>query len=81
MDYPRDRRERLSSSGALIESLIEQFHRRVKGNEKFWTDRRAEAVLQVRAGSLFDDDRLRANCATRADRARAIGSGRLKAVA
>lgn len=81
MDYPRYRREGLPSSSALVESLIKQFNQRVKGTEKFWTDPRAEAVLQVRAAYLSDDDRRTAIYGRRAARARAVGSGRLKAVA
>ena len=81
MNYPRYRCEGLPSSSALIESLIKQFNQRVKGSEKFWTEPGAEAVLQVRAAYLCDDDRRTAIYATRADRARAVGSGRLKAVA
>jgi len=81
LDDPRYRREGLPSSSALLESLIQQFNQRVKGSEKFWTDPRAEAVLQVRAAYLSDDDRRSGIYATRACRARAVGSGRLKAVA
>ena len=57
MDYPRYRREGLPTSSALVESLIKQFNKRVKGSEKFWIDNRAEAVLQVRAAYLSEDDR------------------------
>jgi len=81
MDYPRYRREGLPSSSALIESLIKQFSRRVKGSEKFWTDARAEAVLQVRAAYLCEDNRGPAIYARRARWARAVGPGRLKAAA
>lgn len=81
MDYPRYRREGLPSSSALVESLIKQFNQRVKGSEKFWVDARAEAVLQVRAAYLSDDDRRTAIYDRRGARARAVGSGRLKAVA
>lgn len=81
MDYPRYRREGLPSSSALVESLIKQFNQRVKGTEKFWTDARAEAVLQVRAAYLSDDDRRTAIYERRATKARAVGRGRLKAAA
>jgi hypothetical protein len=81
MDYPRYRREGLPSSSALVESLIKQFNHRVKGSEKFWVDARAEAVLQVRAAYLSDDDRRKSIYDRRAGWARAAGSGRLKAVA
>ena len=82
MDYPRYRKEGLPTSSALIESLIKQFNQRVKGSEKFWIDSRAEAVLQVRAAYLNQDDRALDIYRGRGRRARAVGSGRFtKAVA
>lgn len=57
MDYPRYRRAGLPINSALVESLIKQFNIRVKGSEKFWIGMRAEAVLQVRAAYLSEDDR------------------------
>lgn len=57
MDYARYRREGLPISSALVESLIKQFNQRVKGTEKFWIEGGAEAVLQVRAAYLSEDDR------------------------
>ena len=57
MDYPRYRRLGLPISSAPVESLIKQFNRRVKGTEKFWLDKGVEAVLQVRAAYLSEDDR------------------------
>ena len=72
MDYPRYRREGLPTSSALVESLIKQFNKRVKGSEKFWIDNRAEAVLQVRAAYLSEDDRAEQHYGQRAlERARA----------
>ena len=47
----------LVSRTAVMESLIKQFNRRVKGTEKFWTRDGAEAVLQIRAAYLSEDDR------------------------
>lgn len=71
MDYPRYRREGLPTSSALVESLIKQFNKRVKGSEKFWIDKRAEAVLQVRAAYLSEDDRAEQHYGQRAlERAR-----------
>jgi hypothetical protein len=59
MDYPRYRQEGLPVTSSLVESLVGEFNARVKGREKFW-DRPegAEAILQVRAAVLSDDDRL-----------------------
>jgi len=57
MDYARYRREGLPITSAIVESLIKQFNQRVKGTEKFWTQDGAEAVLQIRAAYLSEDDR------------------------
>jgi hypothetical protein len=40
-----------------VESLIKQFNFRVKGTEKFWGSAGTEAVLQVRAAYLSEDER------------------------
>jgi hypothetical protein len=59
MDYPRYRRLGLPVTSALMESLVKEVNYRVKGTEKFWNDPGgAEAILQVRAAALCDDDRL-----------------------
>jgi hypothetical protein len=59
MDYPRYRREGLPVTSSLVESLVGEFNARVKGREKFWNrPGGAEAILQVRAALLSDDDRL-----------------------
>lgn len=59
MDYPRYRREGLPVTSALIESLVKEMNYRVKGTEKFWNDGpNGEAILQVRAALLSDDERL-----------------------
>ena len=60
MDYPTYRREGLPVTSALMESFVKELNRRVKGTEKFWNDGPSgEAILQVRAAALCDDDRLR----------------------
>jgi hypothetical protein len=59
MDYPRYRRSGLPVTSALMESLVKEVNYRVKGTEMFWNDPDgAEAILQVRAAALCDDDRL-----------------------
>ncbi len=59
MNYPRYRREGLPITSAPMESLIKQINYRVKGTEMFWNaPAGAEAILQLRAASLCDDDRL-----------------------
>lgn len=58
MDYPRYRRAGLPTCSGLVESLIKQFNRRVKGTEKFWNPTQAETILQLRAAYLSQDERL-----------------------
>ena len=58
MDYPRYRKLGLPISSAPMESTVKQFSRRVKGSEKFWLEEGSEAVLQVRAATLSQDDRM-----------------------
>lgn len=65
MDYPSYRRAGLPVSSSLVESLIKQFNYRVKGTEKFWNLKGAEAILQVRAALLSEDERLSKHMATR----------------
>lgn len=80
MDYPTYRREGLPVTSAAVESLIKQFNYRLKGTEKFWLRRGAEAVLQVRAAYLSDDGRGEEfHC--RRPRGRAVGRGRLRPAA
>lgn len=54
MDYPRYRREGLPITSSHIESTNKQLHHRVKGTEKFWSRRGAEALLQLKADTLSD---------------------------
>jgi hypothetical protein len=59
MDYPAYRRTGLPVTTAWMESLVKEINYRVKGTEMFWNDPEgAEAILQVRAAALSDDDRL-----------------------
>jgi hypothetical protein len=59
MDYPRYRRDGLPITSAPMESLIKQINLRVKGTEMFWNDPQGgEAILQLRAASLCEDNRL-----------------------
>ena len=59
MDYSRYRRHGLPATSSLAESYVKQVNQRVKGTEKFWNDNeRGEAILQIRAAVLGDDDRL-----------------------
>lgn len=66
MDYPRYRRDGLPITSAHMESLVKEMNYRVKGTEKFWNDGSSgEAILQVRAAALCDDDRLRSHIRAR----------------
>lgn len=59
MNYPQYRRDGLPTTSALMESLVKEINHRVKGTEKFWDDGASgEAILQIRAAALCDDDRL-----------------------
>ncbi len=59
MKYPEYRRAGLPVTTAWMESLVKEMNYRVKGTEMFWNDPDgAEAILQVRAASLCEDERL-----------------------
>jgi hypothetical protein len=59
MNYPEYRREGLPVTTAWMESLVKEMNYRVKGTEMYWNDPEgAEAMLQVRAAALSDDERL-----------------------
>lgn len=59
MDYPAYRQAGLPVTTAWMESLVKEINYRVKGTEMFWNNPEgAEAILQVRAAALSDDDRL-----------------------
>lgn len=59
MNYPAYRQAGLPMTSCLIESQIKEMNYRVKGTEKFWNDGvEAEAILQIRAALLNDDDKL-----------------------
>jgi hypothetical protein len=77
MDYAHYRRLGLPISSSLMESLIKQLNHRIKGTEQFWNDGGLEAVLQVRAAYLSEDDRVDAFYEHR-PRGPAVGRHRLK---
>jgi hypothetical protein len=59
MDYPTYRRQGLPCTSAHMESFVKEINARVKGTEKFWNDGASgEAILQIRAAVLCEDDRL-----------------------
>ena len=77
-DYPRYRRMGLPVSSSLVESLVKQLNHRVKGTEQFWNDGGLEAVLQVRAAYLSEDERSE-KFHERRPRGPAVGQNRAKA--
>jgi hypothetical protein len=67
MKYPEYRQAGLPVTTAWMESLVKEMNYRVKGTEMFWNDPHgAEAILQVRAASLCDDERLAKHLRSRA---------------
>jgi hypothetical protein len=55
MQYDAYRRQGLPLTSSLMESVVKEVSRRVKGTEKFWSEGGAEAILQLRADHLSDD--------------------------
>jgi hypothetical protein len=58
MRYDAYRRQGLPITSSLMESVVKEVNRRVKGTEKFWSEEGAEALLQLRADHLSDDQPL-----------------------
>jgi hypothetical protein len=54
MRYDEYRRQGLPITSSLMESVVKEVNRRVKGTEKFWSEAGAEALLQLRADYLSD---------------------------
>lgn len=52
MNYPDYRRQGLPITSAHMESTVKQLNRRIKGSEKYWSERGGEAVLQLAADQL-----------------------------
>lgn len=66
MDYPEYHRQGLPVTTAWMESLVKEINYRAKRTEMFWNNPEgAEAILQVRAAALSDDDRLIRHLRTR----------------
>jgi hypothetical protein len=58
MRYDAYRRQGLPLTSSLMESVVKEVSRRVKGTEKFWSEGGAEALLQLRADHLSDGEPL-----------------------
>lgn len=54
MNYPEYRKQGLPITSSHIESTVKSLNHRVKGSEKFWSERGAEALLQLKADTLSD---------------------------
>lgn len=54
MKYAEYRRAGLPITSSLMESAVKQINQRVKGTEKFWSERGSEPILQLRADQLSD---------------------------
>jgi hypothetical protein len=66
MDYPRYRRQGLPITSSLAESLVGDFNARLKSRQKYWNrPSGAEAILQLRAAVLSEDERLERHFAQR----------------
>jgi hypothetical protein len=66
MDYPRYRQQGLPITSSLAESLVGDFNARVKSRQKYWNrPGGAEAILQLRAADLSEDERLERHFAQR----------------
>lgn len=81
MNYPTYRCQGLPTSSAPVESTIKQINRRLKGTEKFWLDGGAEAMLQLRAAYLSEDDRANVYWSRPRPHRKAVGAGRLRLAA
>jgi hypothetical protein len=66
MAYPRYRQQGLPITSSLAESLVGEFTARVKSQQKYWNrPSGAEAMLQLRAMVLSEDERLERHFAQR----------------
>jgi len=59
MQYAEYRCQGLPITSSYVESAVKQFNQRVKGTEKFWSEAGAEALLQLRADHLSEDEPLK----------------------
>lgn len=59
MRYPEYRRLGLPITSSYVESAVKQINLRVKSTEKFWSEEGGEAILQLRADYLSDNQPLK----------------------
>ena len=60
MGYPSYRRAGFPLTSSLMESMVKQVSRRVKGTEKYWSSPGGEAILRLCGAYLSDDEPMRA---------------------
>lgn len=58
MKYDEYRKAGLPLTSSVMEATVKQMNQRVKGTEKFWGTEGAEAIVQLRADYLSDDEPL-----------------------
>jgi len=56
MNYPLYRRKGFPLTSSLMESMVKQVSRRVKGSEKYWSQQGGEVMLRLRGEYLSDHD-------------------------
>ncbi len=56
MNYPHYRREGFPLTSSLMESMVKQVSRRVKGSEKYWSTGGGEMMLRLRGEYLSDSN-------------------------
>ena len=56
MKYAEYRKQGLPLVSSLVELMVKQISRRVKGTEKFWGEEGAEAILELRGDYLSDGE-------------------------
>ncbi len=65
MNYPSYRQQGFPLTSSLMESMVKQVSRRVKGSEKYWSRAGGEVMLRLRAEYLSDDEPMQAYWASR----------------
>ncbi|KKL75632.1 hypothetical protein LCGC14_2052940 [marine sediment metagenome] len=59
MDYPSYRRAGFPLTSSLMESMVKQVSRRVKGTEKYWSSSGGESILRLCGEYLSDNEPMR----------------------
>jgi len=78
MDYPSYRRAGFPLTSSLMESMVKQVSRRVKGTEKYWSSPGGEAILRLCGEYLSDDEPMGAYWEQRAHHAPGVRAYRPK---